>query len=396
MTTPTLRPLTEAEHLSFTAARMLALEHVPYFAHALFSMAPLAAVGLGTFAVDAAWRLYLDPETMDAWGPELSAAVLAHEVSHLVRDHAGRAQALGQVHHEVWNIATDAAVNDDLLDAGVALPEGVVTPANQGLPANGIEEDYYHLLVQSTATRATANYSGCGSGAGDPDPAWQAGAPVPAGASPAQQRIARQRVATDIASRTAGSVPAGLRRWADEVLTGPKVSWRVLLAGAVRRAAALTVGRTTYTYARPGRRRLPGLLTPAMRSPKITAAIVIDTSGSMSADDLAAALAETTGIIKATGGHTTVLTCDVDASGATRVRRASDIELTGGGGTDMRVGIAAAAKLRPRPDITVVLTDGYTPWPTAPISQRLIIAMIGQDPPLGQAPPWAVTVHVAD
>ena len=45
-------------------------------------------------------------------------------------------------------------------------------------------------------------------------------------------------------------------------------------------------------------------------------------------------------------------------------------------------GIAAAAALRPRPGVTVVLTDGYTPWPR-PVRQgmRVVIALLGEQAP---------------
>ena len=50
-----------------------------------------------------------------------------HEVGHLVRAHAERADALDADHdHERWNVA-DAAINDDLVVAGVPLPAGVVS-----------------------------------------------------------------------------------------------------------------------------------------------------------------------------------------------------------------------------------------------------------------------------
>ena len=42
------------------------------------------------------------------------------------------------------------------------------------------------------------------------------------------------------------------------------------------------------------------------------------------------------------------------------------IRLEGGGGTDMGAGLDAAAALRPRPDLIIVLTDGFTPWRPAP------------------------------
>ena len=56
-------------------------------------------------------------------------------------------------------------------------------------------------------------------------------------------------------------------------------------------------------------------------------------------------------------------------------------------------GIAAAAALRPRPALTVVLTDGYTPWPPlAPKGTRVLIGLLGDGAP--DAPHWARAVRV--
>jgi hypothetical protein len=67
------------------------------------------------------------------------------------------------------------------------------------------------------------------------------------------------------------------------------------------------------------------------------------------------------------------------------VTSAQQVTLAGGGGTDMRVGIRAAQALPERPGVVIMLTDGFTPWPEAPSSSRLIAALIGADPP--PAPP---------
>ena len=91
--------------------------------------------------------------------------------------------------------------------------------------------------------------------------------------------------------------------------------------------------------------------------------MVCDTSGSMTEDLLAAALAEVDGLLRSLGlaRQLRVLACDTAVAPARRITSARQVELVGGGGTDMGAGIAAAAALRPRPAVTVVLTDGYTP-----------------------------------
>jgi predicted metal-dependent peptidase len=139
-----VRELTAEEARLLTAARLVAVEHAPYLAHALFATRAVAAEGLETFAVDRDWRLYLDPFRLAGWGPGLAGGVLVHEVGHLVRAHAERADALGADRdHERWAIAADLSINDDLLMAGIPLPTGAVTPAMFGLTEGGIEEAYY-------------------------------------------------------------------------------------------------------------------------------------------------------------------------------------------------------------------------------------------------------------
>ena len=78
------------------------------------------------------------------------------------------------------------------------------------------------------------------------------------------------------------------------------------------------------------------------------------------------------------------------------MRTSRDIELVGGGGTDMTEGIARAVELRPRPDILVVVTDGYTPWPAdQPPVGRVVVALLGEATPPAPLPPvWAHTVRV--
>ena len=107
-----VRPLTEQEDRAYRIARLVAAEQMPYFMRALFAAAPLAAPGLGTFAVDRWWRLYADPALLlddRQWSPATRGGVLLHEVLHLLGDHAGRADALPQPYrHLAWNYATDA------------------------------------------------------------------------------------------------------------------------------------------------------------------------------------------------------------------------------------------------------------------------------------------------
>jgi predicted metal-dependent peptidase len=397
-----VRPLSDDETRLLAAARLWAVEAAPYLAHGLFSMKPLAAEGLGTFAVDRGWRLYLDPVSLTGWGAPVAGGVLVHEIGHLVRAHAERADALGaDCDHDRWSIAADLSINDDLLAANIALPGGVLMPAMFGLPEGGIEEAYYAALPDRRTglfSNSGMKSESCGSGAGDPVADWEL--PADARQAPsvgsAEANMTRRLVAEAVREHTQRKgLPAGWQRWAEATLAGPTVPWRRVLGSAVRRALAHAAGCCDYTYQRPGRRRIPRVVMPAMRRALLTVAVVVDTSGSMGQSELDAALAEVKGVIRAAGvgtGRLLVLACDAQVGAASRVHRVDDVRLVGGGGTDMRVGIAAAEASRPRPDVIVVLSDGYTPWPERPGAARLVVAIIGAAE--SATPTWATTVLV--
>jgi predicted metal-dependent peptidase len=318
--------------------------------------------------------------------------------------------------HLAWNLAGDAEINDDLLAAGVPLPQGVVTPAALGCEDGGLAEDYYASLTPppggetgpgggsvggGSAEDADDGGAGCGSGAGCPAvpgelPAGDGTAP---GISTAEGDLVRRRVAEDVKARAAkgrGTVPAGLDRWAETLLAPPTVPWDRVLRAAVRRAVADQAGRVDYTYTRPSRRQVPGVVKPAMRGPSVVVSVVVDTSGSMSQGDLDAAMGEVQGVLRSTGvarDQVRIVSCDAEAEASQRVRSVAGVRLTGGGGTDMRVGIAAAEETRPRPHVVIVLTDGATPWPERPGRARLVCGVISPREPVG-TPAWATTVHI--
>jgi predicted metal-dependent peptidase len=212
------------------------------------------------------------------------------------------------------------------------------------------------------------------------------------------RRLLEQHVAHEIRKRQEGrgDVPAGWVRWADDLLE-PTVDWRRALAAAVRRGLADVAGRVDFTYRKPSRRSSvsPGVVLPSLRQPKPNVAMVIDTSGSMDDRMLSQCLAEVGGVLAGLGvarHQLRVVCCDADAYEAQRVVAARDVTLLGGGGTDMGVGLRAVAELRPRPDLVIVLTDGMTPWPTAP--PRGIEVVVGLLGGFGTAPSWARSIAI--
>jgi predicted metal-dependent peptidase len=374
------------------AARLWAATKFPYLATGVFGAAVIPEPGSGTISVDDSWRMHADPALAATWTPAELGSVLIHHVCHLLRTHGERAVAagVGPDDARTWIRAADAEINDDLVPAGLNLPGKPFLPQDLGAADGLLAEQYF---ANGSASRSD-DWLECGSGAdGQPRDC-----DCPDGLAAWQAELLRRQVAQDVIAhaKRAGTVPAGLLRWAEQVLT-PKVNWRRLLAAELRRAVSMVSGAVDYTYRRPSRRSSVAgdVVLPALRRPVPEVAVVCDTSGSMSDELLAMALAEVEGLLRSLGmaRQLRVLACDTAVAPAQRVTSARQVSLVGGGGTNMGAGIAAAAALRPRPSVCVVLTDGYTPWPpAAPKGMRVVVGLLGAGAPA--APAWARAVIV--
>jgi predicted metal-dependent peptidase len=409
-------PAPESGFAGLAAARLWAAAHYPYLASGIFGARVVPAAGIGTVAVDPGWRLWADPDLTAGWTPAELGSVLVHHVCHLLREHGSRAGLAGVRPEEsrTWIRSADAEINDDLVPAGLQLPGNPVLPRHLGCPPGQLAEQYFAAGRKHRPEADPRDSPGggpgqagpgpensnldCGSGADGLGRPWQADEPgvLPPWQARLLQRLVAQQCVS--ANKQAGNVPAGLLRWAQDVLQ-PKVDWRRALAAELRKAVADTAGAVDYTYRRPSRRAaaVGNVVLPALRRPVPEVAVVCDTSGSMSDDLLSASLAEVQGLLSALGlaRSLRVLACDTAAGPAQRISSARQVELVGGGGTDMGTGIAAAARLRPRPAVIVVLTDGYTPWPDdAPRGSRVVVGLLGDDAP--DAPAWARAIRVPD
>mgnify|MGYP003876670541 CR=1 FL=1 len=265
-------------------------------------------------------------------------------------------------------------------------------PRGSGTEAGGAE----------TPAPGAGRCGSCATGQAEP---WEEPPPdqseVP-GVLAAEAELIRRQVAQEIiriaqSGTMAGKLPGHWVRWAEEKLS-PKVDWRRELAAAVRQAVSSTQGAADYTYRRPSRRQAAyrEVVMPSLYWPIPEVAVVVDTSSSMSDRQVAQALAEVAGILRGLGNRTAVRVLAVDAAVQTcqRVFRPEQLELRGGGGTDMGVGLEAALESRGarlRPEVVVVITDGHTPWPERPpANARVIVALVGD----GQAPAWAKTIKI--
>lgn len=210
----------------------------------------------------------------------------------------------------------------------------------------------------------------------------------------------------DFEKSNPGSVPGGLLREAKDILD-PQVDWQSEFAALIRHVSALHAGYADYSYQRPSRRSSgSAFIMPSMRqppAPEIT--IILDTSGSMDeSKELAMALGEMEEIVSRSARFSVsqsvrIINCDAADNVAVVVRDLKDFEIIGGGGTDMRVGIKAAAEMKPAADIIITITDGYTPWPSEIPYQNMkatyIALIVSKGKRKPKAPPeWMKVIEV--
>jgi predicted metal-dependent peptidase len=440
------------DNTKIATVRFLAAHKRPYFATALFAMHLVAEPRVETMCVDKHGRVYINPARIgtsgtasgEQWTPDQCANVLVHELGHWLRKHHERAEhliqqvPLDQIEEvaERINSAEDCEINDDLIEEKLDLPGNPHTPAAFGFPNGKMWEEYYQMLLANPPPKGGG---GSGSGSGKAQPGQGAGKPgkgskpgkadggppdkcdcgsgahgvarpyelpAPGGATKApgmgeaEGDMLRRQVAAEIqsaAARNPGSVPAGWKRWAETMLEPAVVPWERELSALVKNAVTMARGAVDYSYTKVSRRgSFGGVLMPALVRPCPEATVVLDTSGSMGGDMLGRALREVQGILRAVGQRKVpVLCCDAKVHGGVqRISNALEVELAGGGGTDMGVGIAAAQKLQSK--VIIVLTDGYTPWPAEPPRGcQLVVGIL--DPAKGWAdacppPPYAKRV----
>lgn len=410
----TLTPAQRADaRVWMQAARAWAIERHPYLDTALTSMLLVEREGLGTVAVDARWRLYYDPQRaldlVGEHGIEALGSDWVHEVMHLLRDHPNRWDGMREPPQQqlVFNVAGDALVNTDVADLGLPILDTDVIferlPDDAGCTREMTTEEIYRRLLP----HVTVVEHDCGSGSGGGQRTWED--PISDSiddGSPEADRgdIIREETARSIrGQKDRGSVPGAMLEWAHAQLE-PSVDWRTELRSVVSRRLGNAAGVTDYSFTRQSRRRVPGFTMPGMVGPAPPrVAAVVDTSGSMTREELQACLGDLIGLSRSVAGGSATLSvvmCDAQVHSVSVIRsprQVDDLVVRGGGGTDMSAGLEACAALRPRPEVVVVMTDGETPWPAQPppgLGSARVIALLTMASSADYVPAWMTTIVI--
>jgi predicted metal-dependent peptidase len=298
----------------------LVLSH-PWWAALLLKLDPIEmtaeemqrACGMPTAATDGT-KIYYCPEFIKTLDNGQVAGLLLHEALHCGFLHHLRQ---GDRDDRKWNVACDEAVNNLLKSDGITLPEGgVCTAKYEKLAA----EDIYDLLKPQDMPK----WGGVMSGTGNPED------------GPSEQEWQEAMVQALHQAAQAGRLPGQVDRLLKDYLAPPKVPWLDVLKHLVIKA----MGKSDYTWKRPNRRGLAhGLYLPSMEGTECRPlAFAIDTSGSMSEDDISKCIREVRGCIgELTPSGSLIMEADATVQSVKELDKYEEYVPTkakGGGGTD--------------------------------------------------------------
>lgn len=335
------------------------ISRVKFFGYLGLQMRPRMAEaheGVPTAGIAPDGTVVFNPDFFLPLSIKQAAGVLAHEACHPGLHFWGRK---GSRHHLLFNIAHDLSFNfmiEEMAGGEIELPDGcLLDPKFHGMAAEAI---YSYLQKGDPGTPGktkiktkggpdiTIDVNGGGSGTGgeaygdcrEDLSSTKDGKKAARGDKAAQQKLSNewkiniaQAAQAHEKSNGKGSLPAGLRRFIDNLLH-PKLEWEEEL----RRWCGENGKPDDYSFMRPSRRShgigttLPGLYMGGL--PDVV--LLIDSSGSMSTAEIRRGISEAHGILEALDCEIRVLVCDAAVHVDMTVEDACNIEIKGGGGSN--------------------------------------------------------------
>ncbi len=321
-----------------------------------------------------------NPAFIDRLTIDQCKGLWVHEVLHIAMMHHIRRGARDS---QIWNVSADYAIDPIAINAGFTLPDGghinasfqersaeqIYTilsnqpkPDKDGDPENqgqGQGQDGQSNQDGQSPQDNQDNQDGQdGQGQSNQGPSSCGEIRDYPGQSPQQgeqeAKIMLQQ-AIQAAKRT-GSMPGDLARMVQDVIE-PVLPWREVLQRFVAENA-----RNDYSWALPNRRYLPmGLYMPQLHNPSLKdLVLLVDTSPSISEQDLKNMLSEFQGILAAydTTLHVVYVSTEVCGSQVLTGYDMPELEPHGDYGTDFRPGFKWIEENQIEPAAIIYFTDG--------------------------------------
>ncbi len=339
-------------------AKVKLLLDYPFFGSILCKHPMEETEAIPTAAVTFDGHILYNPKFIETLQPAELVFVFAHEVMHVALAHHARR---GLRDPEVWNYANDAVINDMLKHDGVGkLIEGVYII--DGAREKTSEQVYDELMKQ----KQNGNGPGQGGGKGlvmddlmhDKGGHTQEEIDEAIGDAKSEAAEAQQQ------AKMMGKQSLGLDRVLGTFINSKVPWWQTL--------ERFMVGHSQQhqSWSRPNKRYLRTAYLPRReRFPSMGPIIIgVDTSGSITSEDLAKYFGHLNAIIEqcrpesVTVLYTDAQVCAVDEFMPEDYPLTPRKKVPGGGGTDMREVVKWVKKCGIEPDVCLIMTDGYTDY----------------------------------
>ncbi len=331
-------------------ARIGLLLRAPFFGNIATRMNLVNADDWCPTAATDGRRFYYNSQFINSLPLKQLEFLVGHEVLHAVYDHMGRR---GHRDPKIWNIADDYCVNYDLVEqrVGDRIPTALYDTKYAGMSA---EEVYDKLMenadklnidkLMSQLLDEHLDGDGDGEGDGDGDSDGQDKSGHKNGSRPQLSEEEKRQIRDEIKEAVlaaasavgAGNIPGGVKRLIKD-LTEPVMDWRELLQQQIESTI-----KSDFTWARPSRRswHMDAVMPGMKPGEQIDLVVGIDTSGSITDQDLKIFLSEIKGIMESydeykihvMGWDTQVHNTEVFTSD--NLEQIEAFEPGGGGGTD--------------------------------------------------------------
>jgi predicted metal-dependent peptidase len=318
-------------------------------------------------------KFYYNSEFLNKLPTKQLEFLMGHEVLHCVYDHMGRR---GDRDPQLWNIADDYCVNQDLLDQkiGEKIPVGLYEPKYRGWSAEEVYDDLYEkadkiniddlvdMMLDEHLDGDGEDSDGDANGKGPDGEGNGKGRPK---LSEEEKKQIRDEIKEAVMSAAqtvgAGSLPSGVKRLIKD-LTAPQLDWRALLQQQIQSTL-----RTDYTWSRASRKGwdMDAIMPGSDFDKEIDICVAVDASGSMSDSMLKDILSEVKGIMESyTSFRLHLWSFDTEVYNATvftaeNLDEIMDWEVGGGGGTTFEANWEYMKDNEIMPKKFVMFTDGY-------------------------------------
>ena len=317
------------------------------------------------------YKLLINPKFWDSLSVEHRIGLTKHEMLHLAFFHPLMGDSFEN--DELFNIAADIEINQYIEDQ--YLPEGGLkldSFPGIDLPPKAGTRVYYDILNQNKNNPALSNLlSAMGQGIpqsidglNNPNHDWKEFDNM----GEAEKRLLKSQMEyqikelADAVKKSRGTVPGEIAELINNFIPfeEAKFDWR----GYIRRFT----GRSVKVYTKKLRRKFnkrfednPGLKIKQKKH----ILVAVDTSGSVSSDELKEFFSEVHHMHK-TGSDITVVQCDTAISDIRPYKQSNKIELHGRGGTSFEPVIEYYDANQKKYTCLIYFTDGEAPAPAKP------------------------------